>query len=223
LNSRQRSVLIRMFIALIIFIYVGYMAWQQLPHFDFKVITGLFGVYFLFSVISETVIYKDPDTYVIEDDDKKSYLYLQFSFLIALFYATIDFIEYHFTRIYILEPEIMYIGFSIFILSWIIRWWGFKSIDKYFNPRVAVYEKHKLITTGAYKSIRHPLYLGSLLSFISIPVILNSWGALIIVLFTTLPALVYRINIEEEFMSKHFGDEYAQYIKGTKKMIPGLW
>jgi len=222
LNSRQRSVLIRMIISFAVFAYIGYLAWQQLPVFDFKVIIAFFTIYLL-CAISEVFIYKDPDTYVIEDEDRKSYLYLQLSFLVALFYAAIDFVEYHYTRVYSLEPAIIVTGFFIFLFSWVIRWWGFRSIDKYFNPRVAIYEEHQLITWGAYKNIRHPLYLGAFLSSLSLPLIFNSWGALLITLCTTIPALVYRINIEEEFMLRHFGDEYARYMERSRKMIPGIW
>lgn len=212
-----------MIIAVGVFIYVGFTAWKQLPKFDFQVIISFFAVYLLWSVISEAWIYKDPDEYVIEDDDKKSYLYLQLSYMIALFYGAIDFVEIHVTRINSFEPVIIYIGFVLFLISCWIRWWGFSSIGKYFNPRVAVYRNHQLITEGAYTNIRHPLYLGSLVNFIAIPIVFNSWGALLIILFTTVPALAYRIKIEEEFLLKHFGDDYKEYINNTKKIIPGLW
>ncbi|MDD2586955.1 MAG: isoprenylcysteine carboxylmethyltransferase family protein [Syntrophomonadaceae bacterium] len=223
MNSRKRNVLIRVILAVAVFIYIGNLAWQQLPTYDFTVMIGFFIIYFGWVVLSETMLYTDPDTYVIDDDDKKSYLYLQFSFFIALLYATIDFVELHYTRIYELEPVITIIGFIIFILSCVIRWWGFKSIGKFFNPRVSVYEDHQLITRGAYKSIRHPLYLGSLLNFISIPIVFNSWGALLIIVIATVPALGYRIKIEEEFLLRHFGEEYREYMQHTKKMIPGIW
>lgn len=223
MNSRKRNVLIRVILAVAVFIYIGILAWQQLPAYDFTVIMSFFIIYFTWVVLSETMLYTDPDTYVIDDDDKKSYLYLQFSFFIALLYATIDFVELHYTRIYDLEPVITIIGFIVFILSCVIRWWGFKSIGKFFNPRVSVYEDHQLITGGAYKNIRHPLYLGSLLSFISIPVVFNSWGALLIIAIATVPALIYRIKIEEEFLLRHFGEEYREYMQHTKKMIPGIW
>lgn len=223
MNSRQRSVLIRMLIATGVFIYVGYLAWQQLPTFDFRVIAVFFIIYLLWTVITEVWIYQDPGQYVIEDDDRKSYLYLQLSYIIGLFFAAIDFVEWHMTRILSLEPLIIYAGLVLFLLSCWIRWWGFKSIGKYFNPRVAIYEEHPLITTGAYEKIRHPLYLGTLLSCIAIPLVFNSWGALLIMCCLTIPALIYRIYVEESFMIKHFGDDYIRYMEKTKRMIPGIW
>jgi len=215
--------MIRMSIAVVVFIYIGYMAWKEVPHFDFWVIISFFALYGLWAVATELWIYKDPEDYVIEDQDQKSYLYLQLSFIAALFFATIDFVEMHLTRWGALEPYVIYVGFALYSLSCYIRWWGFRSIGKYFNPRVAVYQKHRLITEGAYRKIRHPLYLGSLISFIAMTLVFNSWGALLIILFTTLPALIYRIRIEEAFLLQHFGQAYKDYQDSTSKMIPGIW
>lgn len=223
MNTRKRNVIFRIIIALTIFAYIGNMAWKILPHFDFWVIISFFALYFIWQLISELWIYQDPNDYVVEDNDKKSYLYLQISFMLALFFATIDFVEKHYTRNIDWEPTIIYAGFGIFIISCIVRWWGFRSIGRYFNPRVSVYKNHRLITGGAYQSIRHPLYLGSLLSFISIPLVFNSWGAMLIIMLTTIPALIYRINIEEEFMVRQFGDEYLEYMQKSKRLIPGIW
>jgi protein-S-isoprenylcysteine O-methyltransferase Ste14 len=223
MNSRKRGVLVRVLIALGVFGYVGYQSRGILPSFDLLVMVSFFMIYLLWTTVAEALIYQDPDEYVIEDDDRKSYIYLQLTFMIALFFATIDFVGLHYTRIKVFEPYIVYIGMVLFIVSCLIRWWGFNSIGKFFNPRVAVYENHKLITSGAYKNIRHPLYLGSLLSFIAMPMVFNSWGALLLMVITTVPALAYRINVEEELLTKHFGDSYREYVKKTKKVIPGIW
>jgi protein-S-isoprenylcysteine O-methyltransferase Ste14 len=214
---------VRVFIGLGVFAYIGWLAWQQLPRFDFNVIISFFALYLLWTIISEVWIYKDPGQYIIEDDDRKTYLYLQLTYNIGLFYAAIDFVDWHLTRIPKLEPMVIYIGAVLFLLSCWVRWKGFKSIGPYFNPRVAVYEEHPLITTGAYENIRHPLYLGTLLSFLAVPLILNSWGALLIMCCLTIPALIYRINIEESFMIKHFGDDYVRYMEKTSKLFPGIW
>lgn len=221
--SSKKRVLFRIIIAVAIFVYIAWLAWYELSRADFYVITSFFLLYLVWTLIAENLLYKEPDTYVIEDADNKSYLYLQLSFLIALFYATIDFVELNLTRYKTFEPNVIYVGFGLFIISCLIRWWGFNSIGKFFNPRVALYEDHKLITDGAYKKLRHPLYLGNMVGFFAIPLVFNSWGALLIILFTTMPALIYRINIEEEFMLEHFPEEYADYMKRTKKLIPGIW
>lgn len=223
MNSRQRGVLVRILIALGVFGYVGYQARGVLPSFDLLVMVSFFMVYLLWTTVAEALIYQDPDEYVIEDDDRKSYIYLQLTFMISLFFATIDFVGLQYTRVKAFEPYVVYIGMVLFFVSCVIRWWGFRSIGKFFNPRVAVYENHQLMTSGAYQKIRHPLYLGSLVSFIAMPLVFNSWGALVLMIITTVPALAYRINVEEELLTKHFGDAYRKYSERTYKVIPGIW
>lgn len=228
MNPRQRSVLFRITAAVAVFLYVAYAAHRfvldgRLPRFDFMVITVFVAVYFVWAILSETLLYRDPDVFVTEDDDQWSYAYLQLFSMLALLYAAIDFLSVHWTRMYVLEPGVVYLGFILFFISCLIRWRGFAAIGKYFNPRIAVYEDHELISGGAYGAIRHPLYLGVFISLIAIAMILSSWGALLITLLATLPALVYRINLEEAFMVKHFGDQYREYMKRTRKLIPGLW
>jgi len=220
--SKRRNVLVRMVTALAIFACVAFFAAKQLPAYDFKVIMAFIAVY-LVSSVYEAWIYQDPDDYVVEDDDKKSYLYLQLSFLAALFFATIDFVEKHYTRVVEFEPYVIYLGFVLFVASCVLRWWGLKSIGRYYNPRVAVYRNHRLITDGAYAKVRHPIYLGTLLNSLAIPLVFNSWGALLIIVLFNVPALAYRINIEESFLAQKFGKEYLDYMERSKKLIPGIW
>jgi len=228
MNSRQRSVLIRVTIAVLVFLYVAYVANRyvlsgRLPRFDFIVITGFVAFYFVWTIISETLLYQDPDVFVTEDDDQKSYALLQLSSMIGLFYAAIDFLSTHWTRLHILEPGIIYLGFILFAISCIYRGWGLRAIGKYFNPRIAIYEGHQLVTSGPYRKIRHPLYLGVFISLIAIDMVFSSWGALLITFLFTLPTLIHRIRLEEEFLLKNFGDDFKEYVQNSKKLIPGLW
>ena len=134
MNIRVRNVIIRMIISIIVFVYISYLAWKSLDRFDFMVIMAFFAIFLSWSII-ETLIYKDPDTLVIEDDDRRSYLFLQISSLLALFYALMDFIEYHYTRMGNFEPWIIYLGFLIFILNAILRYYAITTLGKYYNPR----------------------------------------------------------------------------------------
>jgi protein-S-isoprenylcysteine O-methyltransferase Ste14 len=228
MNSRQKSVLIRVTVAIMVFLYVAYVANNyvlsgRLPRFDFIVITSFVGIYFIWTIISETVLYKDPDVFVTEDEDQSSYAYLQLASMVALFYAAIDFVSIHWTRASALEPGIIYVGMVLFLFSCFYRGWGLSAIGKYFNPRIAIYEGHQLVTSGPYRAVRHPLYLGVLISLVGIDLIFSSWGALLITCLAILPLIIYRINLEEAFMLKHFGNQYRDYMKTSKKLIPGLW
>lgn len=223
MNSRKIGLFVRITFALGLFLYMLYEGSKVLPHFDIQVITFFFLAYFLWITVAEELIYQDPDEDVLEDDDRHSNLYVNLAFLAVLFYATIDFVGLHYTRLKLLEPGVVYAGFAVLALSCLMRWWGFKSIGKWYHRRLVIYEHHHLITAGAYKKIRHPLYLGNLMLMTSIPLVFNSWGALVLMLCTYIPVLIYRTKLEEEQMLKHFGATYSEYMHRTKKMIPGIW
>lgn len=211
-----------MLVSLAIFAYIAYIAWYHIPHSDFYVIMGFFTVFLAWSII-ETIIYQPPETLAVEDDDRRSYVYLQLSSLIVLLYAIFDFTEYHFTRINSWEPWVIIAGFLVYLLYAIIRYQAMITLGKYYNLRVSIYEEHSLVTHGIYQKIRHPFYSTALLSVIAISLIFSSWGALVLSLVAVVPSIIYRINVEEEFMLKHFGDEYQQYMAKTKRLIPGIW
>ena len=85
-----------------------------------------------------------------------------------------------------------------------------------------IVEDQKLVTTGVYRYIRHPLYLGEFCRNIGIPLFFNSLMRLIIILLGNLFLLI-RVGIEEEMLVEEFGDEYREYMKRTKRLIPLLY
>ena len=169
------------------------------------------------------MIYEPPDSLVVDDDDRRSYLYMQLSSLVVLFYALLDFVALHLTRLPQYEPQLIWGGFAVLLLSFVIRYRALKALGRFYNPRVAVYEDHFLIKHGAYQRIRHPFYLSALLSALSISMIMSSWGALLITLIGVAPALIYRINLEEAFLLEHLGEEYREYQRKTKRLVPWIW
>jgi protein-S-isoprenylcysteine O-methyltransferase Ste14 len=99
---------------------------------------------------------------------------------------------------------------------------GLLTLGEYYSSKVRFLPNHKLLTTGIYKYIRHPLYLGQIFFTISIPLILGSlYGFLIALLL--IPLFLYRIGIEERAMAYKFGKDYVMYIQGTKKFIPYIY
>jgi protein-S-isoprenylcysteine O-methyltransferase Ste14 len=84
----------------------------------------------------------------------------------------------------------------------------------------------RLITYGVYAHTRNPLYLGNLLIIIGLGLIANNywWYLVMLPLF----AAVYWsiISAEEEFLSRQFGQEYADYCQSAPRLLPrlsGLW
>lgn len=94
--------------------------------------------------------------------------------------------------------------------------------NAYLSRTVEVQKDQKVIDTGLYGVIRHPMYTAATFLFLSIPVVLGSWFALII--FAVFPALlIARIKNEEEVLEKGLKG-YAEYKKKVKyRLIPFIW
>ena len=94
--------------------------------------------------------------------------------------------------------------------------------NAYLSRTVEIQEGQKLIDTGLYGIVRHPMYVATTLLFLAIPLVLGSWVAFL--LFLLYPVLmVKRIRNEEEVLAQGL-DGYKEYQKRVKyRMIPLIW
>jgi protein-S-isoprenylcysteine O-methyltransferase Ste14 len=79
-----------------------------------------------------------------------------------------------------------------------------------------------LITTGPYRLVRHPIYLGFALLAMGQALAFGSWPALMIVLSGIVPTFAWRARAEETLLTRTFGERYAVYRQRTKMIIPYL-
>jgi protein-S-isoprenylcysteine O-methyltransferase Ste14 len=79
-----------------------------------------------------------------------------------------------------------------------------------------------LVTTGPYRLVRHPIYLGLALVAMGEALAFNNWSAFLIVLFGIVPTFAWRARSEETVLSLTFGERYALYRKQTRMLIPHL-
>ena len=121
----------------------------------------------------------------------------------------------------ILDDIVVYIGSFIFIISYILYALVLKE-NTYLNRTIKVEKNQELISTGLYGIVRHPMYLSTILLFLSMPLILNS--ILSFVVFLIYPfIIVKRINNEEMVLEKELSG-YIEYEKKVKyKLIPFIW
>jgi protein-S-isoprenylcysteine O-methyltransferase Ste14 len=80
----------------------------------------------------------------------------------------------------------------------------------------------KVISTGPYALVRHPMYAGALVLLLGIPLALGSWWGLLIVA-AMLPALIWRLIDEEDFLAKNLPGYVAYQTNVRYRLIPGLW
>ena len=94
--------------------------------------------------------------------------------------------------------------------------------NAYLSRTVEVQEDQKVIDTGLYGVVRHPMYLSTLLLFLSMPLVLGSLFSFGVMLFY-IPLIAKRIKNEEQVLLEGLPG-YADYRKKVKyKVIPFLW
>ena len=77
-----------------------------------------------------------------------------------------------------------------------------------------------LVTSGPYRLVRHPIYLGLALLAMGEALAFGSWPALMIVLSGIVPTFAWRASAEEQLLDRTFGERYAVYRQRTKMIIP---
>ncbi|UTX47341.1 isoprenylcysteine carboxylmethyltransferase family protein [Chryseobacterium sp. MA9] len=133
------------------------------------------------------------------------------------------FISYntHFTIVD--ETWIFYLGELLIVIGILFRYMIIRSLGKYFTVDVTIRQDHKIKKEGFYKYLRHPSYAFSLLTSLGLGLYLNNWLSLIFAFVPPFLAFAYRIKIEEQALVERFGDEYLEYRKSTKKLIPFIY
>lgn len=94
--------------------------------------------------------------------------------------------------------------------------------NRYLSRTVEIQESQKVIDTGLYAIVRHPMYTSTILLFLSLPLVLGSLSSFVIFLIYPL-IVIKRIKNEEEVLEKGLAG-YSDYKKRIKyKVIPFVW
>jgi len=112
------------------------------------------------------------------------------------------------------------IGTAVFVLALWLLWKSHVDLSSSFSPRLQVTEQHTLVTTGVYRSIRHPMYAAHWLWAIAQALLLQNWIAGPAMLAGFLPLYRLRVELEEQMMLDHFGEQYREYMARTGRIIP---
>lgn len=92
----------------------------------------------------------------------------------------------------------------------------------YLSRTVEVQENQKVIDTGLYGVVRHPMYMSTLVLFLALPLVLGSVLSMCIMLFY-IPIIIVRIKNEEQVLREGL-DGYEEYMKKVKyRIIPFIW
>jgi protein-S-isoprenylcysteine O-methyltransferase Ste14 len=121
----------------------------------------------------------------------------------------------------IMTNGVVAVSSAILLLAYI----GYMEVMReniWLSRTVEVAENQKVIDTGLYSIVRHPMYLFTLLLFLSMPFILGSWWALI-PFAINIPVIVVR-TLDEERLLKAELEGYTDYCSRVKwRILPFVW
>lgn len=117
--------------------------------------------------------------------------------------------------------EVNIIGAVAFIIAYILYAEVLRE-NTYLSRTIEVQEGQKVISSGLYGIVRHPMYFATIILFISMPLVLGSLISFVV--FLAYPFIIgVRIRNEEEFLSENL-EGYDEYKKKVKyRMIPFIW
>ena len=123
---------------------------------------------------------------------------------------------------WIILPEIaVYIGIAIFLLSYALFGEVLRE-NRYLSRVIEVQKDQKVVDSGLYGIVRHPMYFATLFLFLSMPLVLNSLPSFIVML-SYIPIIVKRIRNEEEVLEKELSG-YKEYKRKVRyRLIPFMY
>ena len=155
-----------------------------------------------------------------KEEQKEQKIVIILSILMFLASFIIAGLNFRFNWI-ILPPLISYISSIVFLLAYGLYGEVLRE-NAYLSRTIEIQENQKIIDTGLYGIVRHPMYMSTLFLFLSMPLVLGSILSFIIMLMY-IPIVAIRIQNEELVLEKGL-EGYTEYKNKVKyKVIPFIW
>ena len=131
-------------------------------------------------------------------------------------------LSFGYSGVGVLPDWVFYPGIFLMLLGVLVRQWAIAVLGRFFSLTVRVATDHRVVTRGPYRLVRHPSYTGVLITFIGLGLAVQSLGGLLVLLGVFSLSYGYRIRVEEKTLLSELGQDYASYMKRTKRLIPFL-
>jgi len=206
-----------LFMVLLIFLPAGSLKFRNGWLFIGVLFTAMF-------IVLTWLMVKDPDLLAkrlkTKEKEKPQKAYLTLSMIVLLFTFIIPGLDYRFhwsdvpVPIVVVATVIMLAGYLIFF--------AVMRQNTYASRVIEIQEGQKLIDTGLYSLVRHPMYLGASILFVPAPLVLGSWYALIPVVLVPILLIIRIMNEEKVLVDGLKG--YSEYMKKVRyRLIPYIW
>jgi len=120
-----------------------------------------------------------------------------------------------------MSPYAALAGDGLVAIGWLAILSVFKQ-NSFASATIELASDQKVISTGPYALVRHPMYSGALVMLAGIPIALGSWWGLLVIL-AIIPALIWRLFDEERFLAGNLPG-YVEYQNRVQyRLIPRVW
>lgn len=185
----------------------------------------LMGILFIPMFFAEIVMMlKNPELLKkrlnAKEQQEEQNLVIKLSGLMFILGFIIAGLNFHFEWI-ILPDWVSWVGAAIFLFSYLLYAEVLRE-NTYLSRTVEVQQGQKVINTGLYGIVRHPMYSVTIILFLAMPLVLGS--IISFAIFITYPAIIAkRIRNEESVLEKNL-DGYIEYKKKVRyRIIPFVW
>jgi protein-S-isoprenylcysteine O-methyltransferase Ste14 len=112
-------------------------------------------------------------------------------------------------------------GDVLVAIGFLLTFFVYKE-NTFASATIELTPEQKVISTGLYALVRHPMYMGGILLFVGMSVSLGSWWGLFVLLLI-IPALVWRLFEEEKLLARNL-PSYAEYQNKVRyRLVPFIW
>jgi protein-S-isoprenylcysteine O-methyltransferase Ste14 len=113
------------------------------------------------------------------------------------------------------------VGLAIFLLGLALAVWARIYLGRNWGMPMSEKADPELVTTGPYRTVRHPIYSGIILAMVGTTIAISLYWLVAVVLLGTY--FIYSAAMEERYMAGRFPDTYPRYKQSTKMLIPFIF
>jgi protein-S-isoprenylcysteine O-methyltransferase Ste14 len=106
------------------------------------------------------------------------------------------------------------------VLAAVLSWTSVRHLGRQFRIQAGLYEDHKLIRTGPYAVVRHPIFASLLAALLCTLLVLTPWQWCVVSLALFLAGTEIRIHTEEHLLASRFPDEFREYRHKVYAYVP---